>query len=139
MKVDPEFDREFEVEYVGSHGNKELVFLHKPDNTLIEADLMFNLPATEQYSRTKEGATAGLATKFFVGLMSAQGSAIWQKRFLWYAASSANREDFNKSVRRINSWNFDRIVPCHGDVIEQNAKGIFQNVMEWHLAGSKKH
>lgn len=41
MKVDPDFDREFEYEYVGSHANKELVFLHKRDRTLIEAEYVF--------------------------------------------------------------------------------------------------
>ena len=41
MKVDPDFDQEFEHEYVGSHANKELVFLHKRDRTLIEAEYVF--------------------------------------------------------------------------------------------------
>ena len=138
MKVDEEFDREFDYEYVGSHSNKELVFLHKPDKTLIEADLMFSLPATEQYSRTEEGATSGVLTKLFVGLMSSQGHATWQKRFLWYAASSGDREGFNKSMKKIDSWDFNTIIPCHGDVIEGNGKGIFRNVMEWHLKAQSK-
>ena len=137
FKVDPEFDREFEHEYVHSHGNKELVFYHKPDKTLIEADLMFNLPATEQYSRTKEGAEDGILTKLFIRLMSAQGSAIWQKRFNWHVVSAKDRTGYNQSVKRINNWDFERIIPCHGDVIESNAKGIFQNVFEWHLKAQK--
>ena len=41
IKVDSDFDQEFEHEYVGSHANKELVFLHKPDRTLIEAEYVF--------------------------------------------------------------------------------------------------
>jgi len=118
---------------VGSHANKELVFFYKPDKTLIEADLMFNLPATEQYSRTKESPTDGILTKLFVKLQSTHGTAVWQKRFLWYAASSSDRNAFNKSVQRINSWDFEKIIPCHGDVIEKDAKGIFAKVMAWHL------
>ena len=138
LSVGPEFDREFDYEYVGSHGNKELVFFHKPERTLIEADLMFNLPATEQYSKTREGATTGILTKLFIGLMSAEGTATWQKRFLWYAASSPDRPDFNRSIRKIDSWDFQRIIPCHGDVIESGAKGIFKKVFNWHLdAGTK--
>lgn len=137
MRVDQDFDSVFDYEYVGSHGNKELVFFHKPDKILIEADLIFNLPATEQYSRTKDGAESGILTRFFVGLMSARGAAKWQKRFIWYAASAKDRPDFSKSMSRINSWDFERIIPCHGDVIESNAKGIFQNIMEWHLDGKK--
>ena len=38
MKVDPDFDKEFDYEYVGSHANKELVFVHKRDKTMIEAE-----------------------------------------------------------------------------------------------------
>lgn len=138
FEVDPAFDREFDYEYVGSHGNRELIFFHKPDKTLIEADLMFNLPATEQYSKTREGATSGMLTKLFVGLMSAEGTALWQKRFLWYAASVKDRRGFNKSIRKIDTWDFQRIIPCHGDVIESGAKAIFKNVFEWHLNAAAK-
>ena len=138
MKVDSEFDAEFDYEYVGSHANKELVFCHKPDKTLIEADMMFNLPAKEQYSRTGEDPTSGLWTKLFIGLQNTMGKATWQKRFLWYAASSPDRKGFNQSAQKIASWDFDRIIPCHGDVIETGGKGIFMKVFEWHLQGAKK-
>ncbi|KAI9762025.1 MAG: hypothetical protein M4579_000661 [Chaenotheca gracillima] len=132
-----EFDRDFDYEYVGSHANKELVFLYKPDRTVIEADMMFNLPATEQYSKTPESATSGFLTRLFTGLNSTYGDATWQKRFLWYVASSGDRPDFNASAQRIAKWDFDRIIPCHGDVIETGAKGIFQKVFAWHLSGHK--
>ncbi|KAL9117235.1 MAG: hypothetical protein Q9187_006230 [Circinaria calcarea] len=134
MRVeDDEFNDEFDVEYVGSHGNKELVFCHRPDRTLIQADLLFNLPATEQYSRSPESATSGLLTRLFTRLFSAQPSSVAQKRFLWYVASARDRVGFNASMKRIDSWDFDRIVPCHGDVIERDGKGVFREVMEWHL------
>ncbi|KAL9130154.1 MAG: hypothetical protein Q9217_001589 [Psora testacea] len=139
MKVDSEFDNEFEVEYMSAHANKELVFCHKPDRTLIEADAMFNLPAYEQFSKSGDDPEAGLLTKLFIGLQNTRGPATWQKRFLWHVASSSDRSDFNKSAQRIASWDFDRIIPCHGDVIETGGKGIFRKVFEWHLkaAGQK--
>lgn len=137
LKIDPEFDADFDYEYVHSHANKELVFNYRPDRTLIEADLLFNLPAHEQYSRAGETATSGLLTKLFVGMMSAQGSAIWQKRFIWYAASAKDRPAFSRSVQRISKFDFDRIIPCHGDVIETGGKGVFEKVFEWHLQGRK--
>ena len=133
MKVDDDFDKEFDVEYVGAHANKELVFCHKPSRTIIEADLMFNLPATEQFSKTKEDPESGFLTRVFTGFQNTKGAATWQKRFLWYVASSQNRPDFNKSVAKIAKWDFDRIVPCHGDVIETGGKKIFQKVLAWHL------
>ncbi|CAF9939320.1 MAG: hypothetical protein ALECFALPRED_008069 [Alectoria fallacina] len=138
MKVDPDFDKEFDYEYVGSHANKELVLCHRPDRTLIEADMMFNLPANEQFSRTGEDPTSGIFTKLFIGLQNTVGTAQWQKRFLWYAASAGDRQGFNESAKRIASWDFDRIIPCHGDVIERGGKGIFNKVFDWHLNASAK-
>lgn len=100
--------------------------------------MMFNLPANEQFSRTGEDPTSGILTKMFIGLQNTMGPATWQKRFLWYAASAGDRQDFNQSARKIASWDFDRIIPCHGDVIESGGKGIFKKVFDWHLNASAK-
>ena len=78
--VSEEFDSEFETEYVHGHASRELVFLHKPSRTLIEADLLFNLPAREQYSKTHEGPS-GLLTKIANTFMSATPPATLHKRF----------------------------------------------------------
>jgi hypothetical protein len=138
VKVDPEFDAESDYEYMPSHMNKEVVFFHKPDKTLIEADLLFNLPATEQFSKTGQPANAGILTKLFIALNGTSGAAMGQKRLLWYGISAKDRTGFNSSIANINKWDFDRIIPCHGDVIETGGKGIFQKVMGWHLEGVKK-
>ncbi|TLD21568.1 hypothetical protein E2P81_ATG08156 [Venturia nashicola] len=132
-KVDPHFDAEFDYEYVNSHVNKEIVFNYKPDRTLIEADLLFNLPATEQYSRTPVNATKGILTRIFGALQTTKGKALAQQRMVWYGTSAADRPGFAKSMQLINGWEFDRLIPCHGDVIETGAKGIFEKIMAWHL------
>ncbi|KAF1986489.1 hypothetical protein K402DRAFT_376980 [Aulographum hederae CBS 113979] len=132
-KVDADFDSDFDYEFVDGHMNKELVFNYKPDGTLIEADLMFNLPATEQFSKVPNtDASSGFLTKRFIGLNNTQGAAMGQRRFIWHTIAT-NRPSYNKSMSKINGWNFDRIIPCHGDVIETGGKGIFQKIMEWHL------
>ncbi|TVY34288.1 hypothetical protein LSUB1_G007195 [Lachnellula subtilissima] len=125
IKVDAEFDAEFEYEFVDAHPNKELVFCHKPSRTLIEADLLFTLPATEQYSRTGENAATGLATKCFAGIQNTRGEALGQKRMLWYVFSKADRPGFNDSMRRIDAWRFENLVPCHGDSIVGDGKRVF--------------
>lgn len=135
--IDPAFDSEFNFEFVHAHSNKEIVFHHKPTRTLIEADLMFNYPSNEQYSKAGVDPTSGLATKIFGFLTKTQGMA--QKRAIWYAMSARDRPGFAKSVSKINEWDFDRIIPCHGDVIENGGKGIFQSVMEWHLNAAKNN
>jgi len=133
-KVDAAFDADFDYELVDGHLNKELVFNYKPDKTLIEADLIFNLPATEQYSKTNVNPTSGILTRIWSALNNTNGAAMGQRRFVWYATSATDRPSFNKSMQRINGWNFDKIVPCHGDVIESGGKGVFQKIMEWHLS-----
>lgn len=73
-----------------------------------------------------------------MGLMNTAGDAIWQKRFVWYIAGSADRKAFGESVKRIESWDWDRVVPCHGDVIETGGKGVFRKVFEWYLTAKDK-
>lgn len=138
-RIDADFDREFDYEYVDAHANKEIVFCHKPTRTLIEADFLFNLPANEQMSKTNESPQSGFLTKLMVKINNTRGDAIWQKRFIWYALSASNRGSFNRSCAKIDKWDFDRIVPCHGDVIETGGKGVFRKVFEWHLAAARKN
>lgn len=138
MTVDSEFDQEFEVEYVDGHANKELVVLFKRDKTLIEADLLFNLPSIESFARSSDNPEAGLLNKVFNRVFSTKGSAIWHKRIQWYAMAK-NRPSFNASTQRIAAWDFDKIIPCHGDVIENGGKGIFQKVFEWHINANKSN
>ncbi|KAF2834348.1 hypothetical protein M501DRAFT_990324 [Patellaria atrata CBS 101060] len=131
--VDPEFDAVFDFEYVQAHQNKEIVFNYKPDRTLIQADLIFNLPANEQFSKSGTSPEAGLLTKLWIHVTNTRGRALGQQRLIWYAISRSDREGFGRSMKKINTWDFDRVIPCHGDVIESGGKGIFQKIMTWHL------
>ncbi|KAG8167614.1 hypothetical protein KVR01_003303 [Diaporthe batatas] len=138
IKVDEEFDRDFQYEYVDSHANKELVFLYKPERVMIEADLMFNLPADEQYSKCPESEKkVGFPGKLFVNMQTTQGEAKGMKRFLWYVLSARDRNGFNESVKRINDWDFDTLIPCHGETLVGNGKETFSRIFEWHLTGKK--
>ncbi|ETS84976.1 hypothetical protein PFICI_03001 [Pestalotiopsis fici W106-1] len=137
--IDADFAANFDVEYLDSHPNKEIVLFFKPEKILIQADLLFNLPAIEQYSRVPEAErnSHGLVNKFFNSIQSTEGEAKGLKRFLWYAMSSADRPAFNKSISRINSWDFVTIIPCHGETMVGNGKPLFEKVFQWHLQGHK--
>ncbi|KAF3768688.1 hypothetical protein M406DRAFT_92020 [Cryphonectria parasitica EP155] len=138
QRIDEEFDRDFAYEYVDAHANKELVFLYKPEKVLIEADLMFNLPATEQYSRCPEAERkVGFPAKLFTSMQSTEGEAKGMKRFLWYGLSSRDRKGFNESIARIDAWDFETLVPCHGETIVGTARSTWSKVFEWHLTGKK--
>lgn len=129
-----EFDADFDYEYVDGHANREIVFLYKPDRVLIQADFLFNLPATEQYSRVpaSDRKSPGIVAKVFTSLVTPSETSRWNKRFNWYLVPK-DRASFNDSAQLINGWDFDIIIPCHGDVIEGNAKKVFRDAFEWNL------
>ena len=138
-KIGDDFDADFELEYVHSHPNKELVFFYKPDKVVIQADFLFNLPAIEQYSRVPDDQKPklGVLGRFFLGANSTEGDALSMKRFLWYVLSRRDRAGFNESAKRIASWDFDTIIPCHGETLVGNGKQVFEKVFAWHLEGKK--
>ncbi|RYP22653.1 hypothetical protein DL765_001503 [Monosporascus sp. GIB2] len=139
--ISEEFAADFEAEYVGAHANREIVLFYKPDKMLIEADLLFNMPPTEQYSRASEEErnSHGLINRLWNALFKTSGEAKAHKRVQWYLFSNANkdRSGYNSSVQKIESWDFKTIIPCHGDVIEGNAKEVFRKIFEWHLQSHK--
>lgn len=140
IKISDEFDADFDYEYVDGHANKELVFNYKPEKVLIQADLMFNLPAIEQYSKVPESEkknASGIADKIFNGLQNTEGEAKWIKRFNWYLGAK-DRSSFNKSINVIKTWDFTTMIPCHGETIQGNAKATFLKVFDWHLVSEGK-
>jgi len=58
--------------YFSGYKNKDVAFLHSASKTLVQADLLFNLPAKEQYSKTGQSGelpilgTLGLTYKSFL-------------------------------------------------------------------------
>lgn len=143
--ISPEFDADFEYEFVDAHVNKELVFFYKPDRVMIEADLFFNLPPTEQYSRVVDEPKEGMLSKLFGRFQSAQYEPTKMRRFIWYLVSRSDRDGFNDSIRRMDAWDFNKVIPCHGDtivpfhgdIIVANPKEVYRKVFAWHLKGTK--
>ncbi|KAH8594049.1 hypothetical protein B0O99DRAFT_574229 [Bisporella sp. PMI_857] len=133
VSVDEEFDREFETEFVDAHVNKEIIFFHKPTKTLIQADLLFNLPATEQFSKTGESATSGFFSTLASKLLNTAGAAGGQKWAIWNLISRRDRPGFNASIARINKWDFQNIISCHGDSIIGDGKSVFEKVFARHI------
>jgi hypothetical protein len=38
-----------------------------------------------------------------------------------------------RDVQTVAEWDFVRIIPCHGDVMEKDAKKIWLNALKAHL------
>lgn len=140
VRVDPVFDADFEYEFVDAHPNKELVFFFRPDRVLVQADLVFNMPAREQYSRVPEEARKlGLVERIFFSMQTTEGDDLkWPRRAQWHLFSRADRPSYNESIRRIASWDFETLIPCHGETIVGDGKERFVKLFEWHLEDGKK-
>ena len=87
----------------------EVVLLHRPSRTLIVPDLGFNIHRT---SHT-------FARLFF------KANGMWQhfgpSRLIRNLAVS-NHAAFQASLDRLLDWDFERILPGHGDVIEYDGR-----------------
>lgn len=84
------FEDEIESCYFAPHPNKDIAFLHKPTKTLIQADLLFNLPANEQvrlFSPLPSGSRLTQPARFSTTMASAC-SVVSPRTWLLAAAST---------------------------------------------------
>ncbi|PCH44721.1 hypothetical protein WOLCODRAFT_77748, partial [Wolfiporia cocos MD-104 SS10] len=108
--------------------NKDVAFFHPASKTLIEADLLFNLPPTEQYSKT---GSSGRIPIF--GTLSPYQ---WiHKRFVYSLGTDKEQATSlpHRDVRTVVGWDFERIIPCHGDVIEKDGNKAWREAYKWYL------
>jgi hypothetical protein len=127
-RPDPRWARDFDQVLI--RGNRiitEVAFFHKRSNTLILVDLIEYLT----------DSTLGVA---------------WQLKFWWkfsrmwnhpkpapeYQMGWKDRNAAALSLKRILSWNFDRIIIAHGDLILANAKHVAYKAWDRVLSVNKK-
>ncbi|KAG9080746.1 hypothetical protein FRC06_006200 [Ceratobasidium sp. 370] len=123
------FEPEIQACYFSGFQNQDVAFLHAPSKTLIEADLLFNLPATEQYANSKSSG------KFPIfGTLGPTMRA--HKTFLWSAGR--DKAAMARDARTVAGWDFDRIIPCHGDVIEKGGNVAWREAYKWYLEENMK-
>lgn len=95
-------------------------------------------PRAPQYKNAPGGKPSSWVP--FVGMLSpmlAPGTAL-HANFLWMAggaqavpnlpnggSTQERRTHFAKDAEAVAAWDFERIIPCHGDVIEKDAKKAF--------------
>ncbi|TKA73278.1 hypothetical protein B0A49_05769 [Cryomyces minteri] len=126
-----QFEHEFEPAFFGANAN-EIALLHRASRTLLTADMVFNPPATESYTKSDDSATKGLLTYLFNWSKGTSGFPLtMQHRILNIIAGKGNdRNGFAESARGVTGWDFERIVCCHGEVVEKGAKGFWEKVYE---------
>jgi hypothetical protein len=118
------YEPEIEAVYFSGFINKDIAFFHQASKTLIQADLLFNLPGTEQYSKSKSSAKIPI----FGGFSS---SSYVHKKFV--LSGGKDKEAMKRDVAAVTAWDFTRIIPCHGDVIENDGKNAWREAFAAYL------
>jgi len=117
------FEDEISACYFSGFQNKDVAFCHKATKTLIEADLLFNLPPKEQYSKSNESPLG------WIPFLSYIAPFTWGHK-LMISQLITDQAAAKVQAKTVDSWDFDTIIPCHGDVVEGNGKAAWQSVWD---------
>jgi hypothetical protein len=107
-----------------------VAWYHRPTKTLIQSDLLMNLPCTEQYAPTS--ARKGPGSWAFAQVAHARSD--WFRRLIWYVATvdyALTRRD----AKAVAEWDIERMIPCHGDVLEERGNETWAEAYKWFLTG----
>ncbi len=100
----------------------ETVFFHRTSRTLILTDVAFNFDENNV-----------LKTQIVARLLGCYKNLrpSWGEKML-----STDKKSVEDSVRKVLAWDFEQVVPAHGGIVEENAKGKFRASYEWFLGKS---
>jgi len=118
------FEEDITACYFSGFSKKDVAWLHVSSQTLIVADLIFNLPAIEQYSKSKARSKIP-----FIGKFSPKDD--FHKNFVW--GEGKDKDAMRRDAKTVSGWEFERIIPCHGDVIETDGNAIWKTVYSKYL------
>ena len=95
---------------------REHVFYHTASRTLIVADLIFNM--------RPKGPWARFVWHWLAGLQDRPGMT------RIFRLMVKDRAAFKESVQKMLQWEFDRIIPGHGEVIETGGKAELEQALK---------
>ncbi|KAL0955753.1 hypothetical protein HGRIS_001968 [Hohenbuehelia grisea] len=118
------FEDEVKACYFSGYANRDVAWLHVTSKTLVQADLLFNLPGNEQYSKVNKFPKVPL-----IGKLDPYGGL--HKKLVW--GQGTDKEAMRRDAKTVSAWDFERIIPCHGDVIEKEAKKAWDEAYSKYL------
>lgn len=119
----PPSDWANELEVLRIEGTKkdEHVFFHRRSRTLVVADLFFSFPAgTRGWARFFARRIMGLPPITDVRGQKAEVGLFGVSRFFRMLVS--DKQAFERSIRRMLEWDFERVVVAHREPLETGAK-----------------
>ena len=117
--VCPESDQIAIEIFKGNNFIEETVFLHIPSKTLIVTDIIQNHLPSNNNSFWK-------IIKRFAGILAPNGGAPIDLRL-----TTRNKTLARKSISKILTWDFNKIILGHGQCIDKNGKKYFENAFRW--------
>ena len=95
----------------------ETVLFHRASRTLIAADTLFNLARS----------THTITRIYQMVALSGDGPAV-SKLLKWVLKDKAAAR---ASIDHILGWDFDRLIMCHGEIIETGGREILRKAFDW--------
>lgn len=96
----------------------EVVLLHRPSRSLLVTDLVFNLPPTAPWPTRA-------AMRCLLGYPGCQTTLLERV--------AMRRDAARQELHQILSWDFDRVIMAHGQVIEAEGKAALRHAFRWLL------
>jgi hypothetical protein len=112
-------DEVWQTFFRGRPYENEVVFLHRASRTLILCDLAFNF-----------GPRTAAPTRLLMKLLRSYGRFGPSTLDPWLIK---DRPAARQSLERILSWDFDRVVVAHGDVLESGGRDALRGGYHWLL------
>ncbi|MGF1493998.1 MAG: DUF4336 domain-containing protein [Microcoleaceae cyanobacterium] len=98
---------------------RETVFFHRPSRTLILTDIAFNFDQNNS-----------LVTRLAARILGSYKTLRPSRLEKW---GSRDKAMVAASVRQVLSWDFDRVIPGHGSVLNSDGRAQFKAGYEWFL------
>ena len=105
--------------FKGSNFLDEIIFLHIPSKTLIVTDVIQNHSPSKNNLFWK-------VIKRFAGILAPNGGIPKDLKL-----TIRNKALAKKSIEKILTWDFNRIILGHGQCIEKGGKEYFKNAFNW--------
>ena len=105
------------VHLAGMPKLNETVFFHVPSQTLVAADICFNLVRPK-----------GLWSRLLFGMFGASGSV---KQSRYFRSMVADKAALAASIRQVLEWPFQRIIIAHGEIVDSEARDKLAAACAW--------
>nr|AYM52683.1 hypothetical protein [Aggregicoccus edonensis] len=95
----------------------EFAFLHRPSRTLLLTDMAFNIRQSPSW-----------LTRTYLRLSGAYGrlAVTWLEKVL-----VKDKAALRASLERVLAWDFERVVVCHGEVLERGGREALREAYAW--------